>query len=216
MDPRESVAFHVFTHSVLSRTKAHVSFTPLCGDREDASNTFSKARFWVPEIMGYQGWAIFADGDMLCRADIAELWELRESYYDVMVVKHDYRTKYPTKYLGQKNEDYPRKNWSSLMLLHCGQASWRRPSFKKLFDGFAGPLHRFEFMDDERIGELPAAWNHLVAEYPYDPDAKLVHFTVGTPCWQAYATHDYADEWCEEFRRTTYFQPFPEPLAGEQ
>lgn len=200
-DPREAVAYSVFCHSVLSRTKSQVSFTPVCGDREDASNTFSKARFRIPEMQGYRGWAIWADGDMLCRADIAELWKLRKPGYDVMVVQHDYRTKHPVKYLGQRNEDYERKNWSSLMLIDCGNAVWRRPEYKALLNGPAGLLHRFSYLEDERIGELPKAWNHLVSEYDYDPNAKLVHFTIGIPPF--YPSCDYSAEWYNELRAMT-------------
>jgi hypothetical protein len=197
-DPCETVAYSVFQHSVIARTKARVSFSPVCGDKEDASNTFSKARFTIPERQGYRGWAIWADGDMLCRSDIEELWDLRKPGYDVMVVKHDYQTKYPTKYLGQRNEDYPCKNWSSVMLIDCGNAVWRRPEYKKMLNGPAGLLHRFSFLEDERVGELPPTWNWLVSEYPYKPDAKLAHFTIGIPPF--YPRCDYADEWNQALR----------------
>lgn len=201
-DPREAIAPFVFQHSVLARTKAKVSFTYLSGEREDASNAFSKARFNVPELQGYRGWAIWADGDMLCRADIEELWALRKPGYDVMVVKHDYITKWPVKYLGQRNEDYPCKNWSSLMLIDCGNAVWRRPEYKAMLKGPAGMLHRFTFLEDERIGELPATWNWLVSEYPYKADAKLVHMTIGIPPF--YPSCDYSAEWFNEMRAMTH------------
>ena len=203
-NPRESVAYHVFCHSVLTRTKANVSFTPVCGDQDDASNTFSKARFWIPELQGYRGWAIWADGDMLCRTDIQELWDLKKPQFDVMVVKHDYQTKYPTKYLGQRNEDYPCKNWSSLMLMDCGNAIWRRPQYRDLLKGPAGLLHRFSFLEDERIGELPKEWNWLVSEYPSNPDAKLVHYTIGIPPF--YPNCDYASEWYREMKAMTHHE----------
>jgi lipopolysaccharide biosynthesis glycosyltransferase len=203
-DPREAVAYPVFCHSVLTRTKAPVSFTPVCGDRDDASNTFSKARFWVPEMMGYRGWAIWADGDMLCRSDIEELWDQRKAGMDVMVVKHDYQTKHPIKYLGQRNENYPNKNWSSLMLMDCGQAVYRRQSYRDLLNGPAGLLHRFSFLEDERIGELDPTYNWLVGEYPYKADAKLVHFTVGIPPF--YPSCDYSAEWFNEMRAATHHE----------
>jgi hypothetical protein len=201
-DPREAVAYSVFCHSVLARTKANVSFTPVCGEQGDASNTFSKARFMVPEMQGYRGWAIFADGDMLCRADIEELWELRKPGFDVMVVKHDYKTKHPVKYLGSRNEDYPMKNWSSLMLIDCGNAIWRRPAYKDLFKGPAGLLHRFSLLEDERIGELPKDWNWLVSEYSYNEGAKLVHYTIGIPPF--YPSCDYSSEWFMELKAMTH------------
>ncbi len=201
-DPREAVAFHVFCHSVLSRTKAQVSFTPVCGTQDDASNTFSKARFLVPYMQGFKGWAIWADGDMLCRSDIQELFNLRESGLDVMVVKHNYSTKHHVKYLGQKNEDYPRKNWSSVMLMDCGNYPWRKitPEYVKKSTG--AHLHRFEFLKEERIGELSSEWNWLVSERPYDPQAKIVHFTIGIPPF--YPNCDYASEWWNEMKSMTH------------
>ena len=212
-DPRETVGYHVFVESVLSRTDPNVvSITALTGEQGDASNTFSKARFHVPRLCGYRGWAIFMDGsDMLCRADIRELYELRRPGYDVMVVKHDYRTKHPIKYLGQRNEDYPSKNWSSVQLIDCGNAVWRRPEFNRLLNGPAGPLHRFEFLDEDRIGELPEEWNHLIGESEPNPNAKLAHFTIGLPCWPQYKDWEFADEWRETLKDTNHFQPWDIP-----
>ena len=45
------------------------------------------------------------------------------------------------------------------------------------------------------VGEIPKEWNWLVGEYDYNPDAKLVHFTIGTPCFTDYSRCDYAEEW---------------------
>ena len=54
------------------------------------STEFSFSRFLVPCLMDYKGWAIFMDCDMLCRGDIAELWELRDDRHALMVVKHEH------------------------------------------------------------------------------------------------------------------------------
>jgi hypothetical protein len=222
-DPNEIVGYHTFVESVLNRTDPNrISVTALTGDKGDASNAFSKARFLVPQLCGFNGWAIFADGsDMLCRADIAELWGLRESGYDVMVVKHDYRTKHPVKFLGQPNENYERKNWSSLMLINCGQAVWRRPRYSDLLKGHPGLLHRFAFLEDERIGELPKVWNWLVSEDEYNPDAKIAHFTVGGPWWQKYKDCDYAAEWHLAHHKANHYQAWEDsyddsPLVSER
>ena len=145
---------------------------------------------------------------MLCRADIEELWSLRKPGYDVMVVKHDYQTKYPTKFLGQSNQNYLMKNWSSVMLIDCGSAVWRRPTYQKLLKGHAGDLHRFSFLDDERIGEIPKEWNWLVGEYDFNPNAKLAHFTIGLPCLPKYKDWDYAQEWRDELKDSTHYEPW--------
>jgi len=80
-DQRESVAYHTFIQSIIERTSLPVAFIPLAinslkGYKEthaDKSNDFIYSRFLTPYLNEFQGWAIFADGDMLCRQDIKEL-----------------------------------------------------------------------------------------------------------------------------------------------
>jgi hypothetical protein len=48
------------------------------------------------------------------------------------------------------------------MLIDCGSAVWRRPRYKDLFKGPAGLFHRFAFLEEDRIGEIPKDWNWLV------------------------------------------------------
>jgi lipopolysaccharide biosynthesis glycosyltransferase len=170
----------------------------------DGSNHFIYTRFLVPHLMEYAGWAIFIDGDMIVRGDIVELWELRNSYMDVMVVKHDYQTRMPVKYLGAPNENYPRKNWSSVILWNCNSFPNRQltPAFVQQATG--SELHRFSWLADERIGELPPEWNWLPDEYGINRDAKLLHYTLGTPCFQEFADTPQGDEWHRERILTEY------------
>lgn len=209
-DPREAVAFDVFVASVLERTSKPVAITPLAlstlagvyrESHTDGSNAFIYSRFLVPYLCDFTGWAIFADGDMLCRDDLAELWDLRDPNKAVQVVKHDYRTKHPTKYLGARNDDYPRKNWSSVIIWNCGHPdnAWLTPENVAASTGRL--LHRFSWLDDDKIGELPLHWNWLVTEYSYSKFASLVHYTLGTPCFEEYAECDYADEWHDTLKR---------------
>lgn len=197
-DQREAVAYSVFCHSVMKRTKAKVSFHPVTGEQRDGSNSFIYERFTIPARQGYKGWAIWADGDMVCCSDVEELWNLRETGCDVMVVKHNYSTKHPVKYLGQRNEDYERKNWSSLMLINCGNYPWRKVTPEYVSKSSGKHLHRFEFLKDDRIGDLPKEWNWLASEYDFNPQAKLVHWTIGIPPF--YPRCDYADLWRQEVR----------------
>jgi lipopolysaccharide biosynthesis glycosyltransferase len=161
----------------------------------------------VPHFMKFNSWAIFIDGDMILRDDIAKLWALREMDKDVVVVKHEYKTRMIEKYLGSKNEDYPRKNWSSVILWNCGSYPNRclTPNFVMAATG--ADLHRFTWIKDERIGELPAEWNWLDVEYDYNPAAKLVHYTLGTPCFHEFADRgDFSNEWHRERILTEYCQ----------
>jgi lipopolysaccharide biosynthesis glycosyltransferase len=202
-DQREAVAFHTFAQSVLEKASRPVAITPLVlrglpGYEEthfDGSNTFIYSRFLTPMLCGFEGWALFADGDMVCRADIAELWALRDPAKAVQVVQHDYQTKASTKYLGNKNQNYPRKNWSSLVLWNCAHPKHQvlTPAFVMQQGGAF--LHRFSWLDDADIGALPTEWNWLTTEYDDNPNAKLLHFTLGTPCFEDYWHAPMADEW---------------------
>lgn len=211
-DPREAVAFDVFVHSVLSRSSKPVMVCPLAlntlqgiykEEHTDGSNAFIYSRFLVPYLCDFAGYAIFADGDMLCQADIAELWDKRDPNKAVQVVKHDYETAEPVKYLGAKNEDYPRKNWSSLILWNCSHPANQclTPEFVASKPG--SYLHRFEWLFNEWVGTLPYAWNWLAIEYPgmQHGTPKLVHYTLGTPCFDGYHNRDYAKEWYAELEK---------------
>ena len=118
-DDREAIAYHTFVQSVIENSTLPTRFLPLnvtsLNDytevHKDGSNNFIYTRFLVPYLMNFKGWAIYADGDMVCLEDIKKLWNKRNDKYAVQVVKHDYKTKIKNKYWGNKNEDYPRKNW---------------------------------------------------------------------------------------------------------
>jgi lipopolysaccharide biosynthesis glycosyltransferase len=170
----------------------------------DGSNHFIYTRFLVPYLMEYTGHAIFIDGDMIVRGDIAELWNLRDEYKDVQVVKHDYKTRMPVKYLGAKNEDYPRKNWSSVILWNCNSFPNRRLTPEFVQHSTGSELHRFSWIEDDRIGALPPEWNWLPDEYGPNTDAKLLHYTLGTPCFQEFADTPQGNEWHRERILTEY------------
>lgn len=202
-DPREAVAYHVFCNSIIQNTSVPVQITPLVLSQlqefnerhDDRSNDFVYSRFLTPYLSDFKGWAIFADGDMVCQGDLKELIDMADPSKAVMVVKHDYQTKATQKYLGNINENYPRKNWSSVILWNCDH-----PKHKILTPDFVSKqtgkfLHRFSWLDDQDIGELPLEWNWLASEYRVNREAKLIHFTLGTPCFKDYKNSDMADIW---------------------
>ncbi len=205
-DPREAVAYHVCANSIIRHASRPVTFTPLAlknladytETHSDGSNQFIYSRFLVPHLMDYQGWAMFMDGDMLVRDDIVNLWNLRDEGKAVMVVKHDYKTKANNKYLGSKNQDYPRKNWSSVVLWNCGHPDNRVLTPEFIENATGAQLHRFTWLADEMIGELPKVWNWLPDELGENPDAKLLHWTLGTPSFHEYAGAPMAGEWHRE------------------
>lgn len=208
-DQREAIAYHTFTQSIIEKSSVPVRFIPLAVNtlknyketHNDRSNDFIYSRFLTPYLNNYEGWAIFADGDMICQADIKELWDLRDPNKAILVVKHEYQTKQKEKYLGNINENYPRKNWSSLILWNCDH-----PKHKILTPDFIASqtgkyLHRFSWLNDDEIGELPKEWNWLAIEYPINRSAKLIHYTLGTPCFIDYRDSDMSTQWLETQQR---------------
>lgn len=213
-DPREAVAFHVCCNSIIRHSTQPVSIIPLALNlltdytetHKDGSNQFIYSRFLVPHLMNYTGWAIFIDGDMIVREDISKLWELRDEEKDVLVVQHNYQTRMQQKYLGAKNENYPRKNWSSVILWNCAAIANEQVTPEFIQTSTGAELHRFTWIADNAIGELPIEWNWLPDEFGPNDDAKLLHFTLGTPSFHEFAKSPMADEWHAERQLTDYCQ----------
>ena len=207
-DQREAAAYHVFCQSVIERASVPVEFHPLArgmlngfDGQQDGTNAFIYSRYLVPYLCNFTGWALFCDGDMAVNEDIAVLWDERDRMAvgkGVGVVMHDYKTKHPRKYIGtaleNANVDYPRKNYSSVMLWNCGFYPNRilTPEYVGAAGGKA--LHRFEWLHDEQIHSLPRWWNHLVGEDP-PGNASNFHYTLGVPGIKHYADDTGSWHW---------------------
>jgi len=206
-DPAETVAYHVLCHSIQRRATVPVSFTPINKrnipefqrGKEDGSTEFSFSRFLTPYLAGYTGQAIFMDCDMLVTCDIKEILDQCDLHHDIFVVKHDYKPRTESKFLGNTQSLYPRKNWSSLIVFNCFASSCRKLTPEVVNNASGAYLHQFRWCDDLRIGELSADWNHLVGKYHENPEAKIVHYTLGTPCFEGYDDQEWAGEWYDEF-----------------
>ena len=212
-DAAETVAFNVLQHSLITRSSQPVSITPIClsqlkdvfnRPREGLQSTeFSFSRFLVPYLCGYDGWGIFMDNDFFCRADIAQLWALRDERYAVQVVQHTHVPTESVKFLNMPQSPYAKKNWSSMMLFNAAKCQALSPEYVEKASGLE--LHQFKWLSkDDHIGNLPAEWNHLVDVAAPNPEAKLVHFTLGGPYFEETATCEFAEEWFAERERMLY------------
>ena len=206
-DNVESLAWHVAAHSIRESTRSPVAITPidlrqlpLTRERDPKqSNEFAFSRFLVPWLCDYDNWALWMDCDVLLRADVQELFDLADDRYAVQVVKHDYTPSTERKYLGNRQHPYPRKNWSSVILFNCAKCQTLTPAYVDTAEGLT--LHRFLWLPDAQIGELPAEWNHLVSEYDPNPGAKLVHYTIGGPWWPEFDGCEFSTEWHDACHR---------------
>lgn len=208
-DPRESVAFHTLVQSILEHSSLPVQITPLALGNLRAhfnrprdpkqSNDFSFSRFLVPYLCRWEGHAIFSDCDMLVRHDPAELWAMRWNRAAIHCVKHDHRPAGDRKYLGNLQTSYPRKNWSSLMLLNCAKLQNWTPDYVSRAPGL--DLHQFVGIDDDDIRSISPDWNHLVGYSAPSRDPAIVHWTEGGPWFREFAGVEFASEWWQTFRR---------------
>lgn len=205
-DPREAVAYHVLSQSILERASMPVAIIPLVQEQLRArgwytrergateATAFSLTRFLVPFLSDYEGQSLFLDCDMLARADIGDvkLYALANPDKAVYVCPHDYTPKDQTKFLGHVQTAYPRKNWSSVMLFNNARCQALTPEYVNSATG--AQLHRFQWTTDEQIGSLPLSWNWLIGEYPDNPEAQLWHFTNGGP-WFGIEGSDASVQW---------------------
>ena len=204
-DSREDIAYTVAKHSMEMMSR-DVSVKPLKLHqlRDDGiytrsidklgSTEFTFTRFLVPYLNDYKGWALFTDCDVLALDDMNKLFELADDKYAVMCVKHDYTPSETMKMDGQQQTIYPRKNWSSVVLWNCAHPSNSvvTPELVNTESGMY--MHRFMWLKDEEIGEIPYQWNYLVGWYQ-SKDPKLVHYTEGGPWFEEYRSCEYSKEW---------------------
>lgn len=203
---REAMGFQVASFSAIRRTTKPLKFAPLMekalayqklykrpheqrnGQLWDVisdapmATSFANSRFLTPWIAKSQ-WALFWDCvDMIFLADPAELFELADESYAVMVVKRDHVARETVKMDAQIQTNYPRKNWSSVILWNLTHPSNVRGLTLDMVNTLPGrDLHRFCWLADNEIGELPPEWNYLVGIDELTIRPKLLHFTLGPP-----------------------------------
>lgn len=208
-DSRENIAYQVAKASLLKHTSIPLEITPIVQNdlryrgiyqREPdalSSTEFSFTRFLTPYLAGYKGWALFCDCDFLFRGDIAAITDYMDGAKAVMCVPHEYKPTEAVKMDGKAQHQYPRKNWSSFVLFNCEhpQVKMLTPEVVNTQTGMY--LHRFQWLTDDLIGELPIAFNYLEGWHTKDdcPNPIAVHFTRGGPWFNEWKNVEYAAEW---------------------
>jgi lipopolysaccharide biosynthesis glycosyltransferase len=209
-DTREDIAYQVCKHSIESLCPT-AEVIPLKqnelrndklywrGEDKLASTEFTFTRFLIPHLMNYNGWALFIDSDIVFTENVKNLFDLADDKYAVMCAQHDYTPKPGTKMDGQVQTQYPRKNWSSVVLWNCGHPSNQAVTIDSVnnpnYDGKY--FHRFSWLKDEEVGQISHEWNWLVDWYqePEDGTPRALHYTEGGPWIENYRHCDYGDVW---------------------
>lgn len=161
---------------------------------------FAISRFCVPFLT--KGWALFVDCDIVCLDDIENLFKLADDQYAVMVVKHRHEDGGLVKMGDQSQTYYNRKNWSSVILWNCDHPANKKLTVELLNNLPGRDLHRFCWLKDEEIGELPVQWNYLIGVTQERCKIKLAHYTLGGPWIKDWKINDAQDDsiWLEEVK----------------
>ncbi|MEJ7824201.1 MAG: hypothetical protein WKF48_02160 [Solirubrobacteraceae bacterium] len=198
-DPSQHISFEVLRYSLVKHATEPLDIQAIDAEQIPdwgrpidplASTPFTYTRFLVPWLMGYEGIALFMDGDMLALGDISELFHLPMDGLALRVRQHDYNPEATVKMGGKVQTQYPRKNWSSLMLMDCAKlGAWTKEAVETQSGAW---LHRFEAISDEQIGDISEEWN--VLDHMTGP-TKLLHYTSGGPWLAGCEDADHADLW---------------------
>jgi hypothetical protein len=235
-DDREIVGFNLCQFSAIRRTSQPIRFAPLMekalryqdlykrpeefrnGQRwckiSDApmSTAFANSRFLAPWLVNGGNWVLFCDfSDMLFLADPAELFELADEQYAIQVVKHKHIPIETVKMDNQQQTIYERKNWSSVILWNCRHPGTVRLTLDMVNTLPGRDLHRFCWLEDHEIGELPPEWNWLVGHDPDEGSPALLHYTSGTP--ELGINHPV---WAEHWLRERSIMESVRPTAGQR
>jgi lipopolysaccharide biosynthesis glycosyltransferase len=216
-DSREDIAYQVAKLSIENHASVPVEIIPLKQKKlrkeglywreidKLASTEFTFTRFLIPELNKFNGWALFIDCDFVFLDDVKKLFDQADDRYAVMCAQHDYTPAEGIKMDKQKQTVYPRKNWSSMMLINCGHPDNQcvTKEFVNDQDKTGAYLHRFSWLSDKKIGKLSHKWNWLVGWYkePDDGKPKALHYTEGGPWFEKYADCEYATEWYKVERK---------------
>lgn len=223
-EPREAIGYQVAEFSAIRRTTEPLLFHPLMekvlrhreiynrpheerdGQLWDPiseapmATSFANSRFLVPWVARSK-WVLFCDfSDMLFQADPAEIFRSADSKYAVMVVKQHHQPKEDKKMDDQVQTKYYRKNWSSVILWNTEHRANSKLTLEMVNSLPGRDLHRFCWLEDDEIGELPPCWNHLVGvdHVSNKTPPKLLHYTLGIPAMPGYEEGPWADVWLKE------------------
>ncbi len=155
------------------------------------------ARFLVP-ILAESGWAMFMDGDVLVRKNLAQMFYELDPKYAVYCVKHNHHPSETTKMDNQEQTRYDRKNWSSVVIWNCDHPSNKALTVELVNTAPGRDLHAFCWLQDSEIGELKPEFNWLVGYSDPSIDPVIAHFTAGLPNMAGYENVRFADEWRTE------------------
>jgi len=189
-EPNQWLPTEVLKHSILKRTKEAVEFHELkgieIGLKQKMYTGFSFFRYYIPELCGYQGKAVYLDADMVCLGDIGELFRMDFKGKGALSKVRD-ETSYYTSCMPldcEKLTHWKVKEWA--LLINAGLTS-----YSGIMSGDPTGINHDDF------GPLDPHWNSFDR---FDARTKLIHYTtVPTQPWKR-PGHPYREPFLEELK----------------
>lgn len=195
-DPRQAVTYSVAAMSFVLASKQPVSIAPisaeLTGLRREGLTPFTWARFLVPYLCDFKGWALFVDADVVCLQDPAELFAEVNGSKAVIIP--------------QASKAFER---AAVMLFNCGHPD--NAILTQEYVETANRLHQIGWTDN--VGWIDRKWNHLVGYDKPDPAPGIIHYTMGVPCWPETSDCEHSDLWYLVHKAMNSAQPW-ESIMG--
>ena len=154
---------------------------------------FSNFRWYIPQLCGFKGRAIYLDSDMICFEDLGIFNTIDLEGSQIMARSDAYSTK------GKWGYD-PEGAWAlSMCIFDCARFPM---TAKELFDGIEAGNYSYKEMHymkpafvnhyDLKLSDMPEGWNDLDI---YRKETQLIHYTnLLTQPWK-FPGHRYGGIW---------------------
>lgn len=206
-DRSQLLAVKVLEHSIKRHTDMTVNVRSMDtvdlpdpkDPRQGKRTGFSFTRFAIPQLMGYQGRAVYLDADMLVFKDFRDLWSIPFDGSKIIIQEELPDAGQPTKKAGAPKS---RKKQCSVMLMDCAALKWDPLRIIAGLDGdytYDELLSEMCILDESEIKYgVPFRWNSLEV---YEPGVTgLIHYTdMHTQPW-VHADNANGYLWLEEVR----------------
>lgn len=216
-DTRQIVNYQVLSTSIMEHCTVPYTIAPISNYHvhvRGGLTAFTYARFLVPYLCDYQGWAIYFDCDQLVMDCPNKLLTAAQAINNAAINERGtgygvFAVKFPG--------DFEFEN-ASVMVFNCSDPDCRKLTVDYINDTpEVNP--RLDFCDFG-VGELPQEWNYLVGyAQTSTPDLiSLAHYTQGTPAFPeiSNAGCDFDKEWIRALQLSNSLVPWRELMGNSK
>lgn len=196
-DDAQPVSYNVAQFSLVRHASQPVSITPMVLEtlpiKRRGLTKFTYTRFLIPYLMGFKGWGLWFDSDIIFNDDPIRIWDFADTSKAVIVAE----------------EVMPFER-AAIMLFNCAHPD-NRVLTPEYIEG-AEKLHQIGWT--RHLGFFPRSWNHCVGYCPPTEDVSGVHFTQGLPIFPETEGSEHTDKWRLEHKLMNSAKPWAELMGN--